>query len=164
MALPVTNDPGRSGGPLRPALITVALVAALLLSPLWRVEYAAATRRADVDAARAALQADTAGRATDAIHARALAQLAVARAERPTVLATLDALSELLPDGTWLMRFAMTGPEAALEGRTRSAVDLVERLDAAPTVTAVAYAAPVTRDPTGGGERFGFTVTLTVSE
>ncbi len=164
LSLPDEGTDGPPASPLLPVAVTALLVGAVLLSPLWRVEYAADARRAEAAAAQRAFAAEAGGRDAAARSARAVAQLAAARAERPTVLATLDALSGLLPDGTWLMRFAMTGPEAALEGRTQSAVDLVGRLEAAPRVAAVAYAAPVTRDPVGGGERFGFTVTLSGRE
>lgn len=161
VALPSAGEPPPAGARvLLPALVTAALLAVAVLSPLWRVEAAADARAAAVAQSRIAHAAGTDERRAAARNARAVRLLADARAARPTVLATLDAVSALLPDGTWLMRFAMTGAEAVLEGRTQSAVDLVGRLEAAPMVDAVAYAAPVTRDPAGGGERFGFNLTL----
>jgi general secretion pathway protein L len=83
-----------------------------------------------------------------------------AKGGTPTVIHTLNALSNLMPDGTWLRQVSLVENELVIEGLTDSASKLVGLLESAPQFTEISYTAPVTRERGGKLERFSFSMKL----
>ncbi|MDA0366878.1 MAG: PilN domain-containing protein [Proteobacteria bacterium] len=139
------------------AALALLLVAAAV-SPLLRLEIVAENLTAALDMARrdAGVQAgDSASRVL--VSARFIDEQ---RRQRPSPLAVLNDLATLLPDGTWLVQFGQTGRDVTLEGQTDSSANLIPRLEASPRFSAVSYDAPVTKNSTGRGERFTFSLQI----
>lgn len=162
--LPVAGlrDAAQSGSRIVPAmaLLAVLLLAAAVVSPVIRLEATAGTLAAELPAAKQRAQATLAlGGELDRLTqgARIVAQ---SKSESPSPLALINALSELLPDGTWLSHFNVVGGEAVMEGWTLSSAALVGRLESSGLFRSVSYLAPVTRDGERGFERFSFSAKL----
>jgi Tfp pilus assembly protein PilN len=85
-----------------------------------------------------------------------LAIIAAAKSTAPSPLAILNRLSGGLPDGTWLTQLTLAGNDLTIEGRTPTAASLVRIVENIAGFGTVSYVAPVTRDPSGEGERFAF--------
>ena len=77
----------------------------------------------------------------------------------PEAIDTLNRLSVLLPDGSWLTALAINGDEVMIEGISDDNVRLVQLLEASPGFTALTYAAPVVRSRNDDNERFVFNLT-----
>ncbi|MSO92498.1 MAG: hypothetical protein EXQ86_03755 [Rhodospirillales bacterium] len=152
----------KPGGRLVPAMaaLAVLLLGAAIVSPLFRLEAAVARLAEELPPAKRRAAATVAlsseiDRLTQG--ARIIAQ---SKAESASPLALINALSDLLPDGTWLSHFNVVGGEAVIEGWTLSSAELVGRLEGAGLFRSVSYLAPVTRDGERGFERFSFAAKL----
>jgi general secretion pathway protein L len=86
--------------------------------------------------------------------------VARAKAESTSPVALLNALTNVLPDGTWLSHFALVAGEVVIEGWTRSSADLVGLLESSGLFQSVSYLSPVTREGERGLERFSFSARL----
>jgi general secretion pathway protein L len=64
----------------------------------------------------------------------------------------LEALTRVLPDGTWLQRLEINNDDLRLVGQSRDAAALIALLETSPFFKNVRLAAPVT--PVSGGEQF----------
>ncbi|WP_189052612.1 PilN domain-containing protein [Aliidongia dinghuensis] len=103
-------------------------------------------------------------------HVEATRRQADALADRLTFLATeraagqsgpwLEALSALLPDGTWVVDVERHGASLRLRGYSRNASALVGLLDASPRFANARFTAPLTPAAVAGVERFDLTVEL----
>jgi general secretion pathway protein L len=146
----------------RPLALSVALLA-LLAAASWpvaqQVRLAAIEREiaALKPAAEAALQARQEHR-RDADQAAGIARL---RAERPPLIALLEALSRELPDGSWLTSLSITGREIRLEGLTPSAATIALTLGRNPNFGGVLFRSPIARDAATGLEHFQLGATTT---
>jgi general secretion pathway protein L len=144
-------------------LVIGALVMALAAATSWPVaqQFRLAAMEREIAAlkprAEAVLRAQD-QRQRDAAQAAAVARL---RAGRPPLIALLDALSEAVPDGSWLTSLSIAGREIVLDGLSPSAATIALTLGKNPDFAAVAYRAPITRDAASGLEHFQFGVTLT---
>lgn len=67
-------------------------------------------------------------------------------------LATLAALTDILPDDTYLLSLSLAHRRLVITGRTAAAARLIGLLAASPVFGNPAFAAPVTRAPQGGDE------------
>ena len=142
------------------AMLVLVLAIAAATTPLLRFtsianDLAAAVHKAKSDAEATLALRNEADRLT-----RGAQIVARAKAEAPSPLGVLQTLSELLPDGTWIVQLNVTGSDVVLEGRTDSSADLVGMLEASPMFESVQYLSPVTRDAASGSERFGFSLKL----
>ncbi|HYE49876.1 MAG TPA: PilN domain-containing protein [Azospirillaceae bacterium] len=136
----------RPGRRLAAGLLALAL---LLLAPLAvrAVELAWLRREA------AALAAETVGaraavEAVEAMRVRAFHAVEAKRAA-PSALVALEALSRLLPDGTWLTEIRIEGATIELIGLTRDSAGLVPLLEGSPHLEGVQSRAALVRDPAG---------------
>ena len=158
--LPVdgADEPRKTGGTALKLVATLILVLALaaVTTPLIRLKSVAGDATATVRQAK--IKADAVVALRDEVDRliRGAQTVASARKEAPSPLAILQALSQSLPDGTWIVQFNLTEGTVFLEGRTGSSAALVGILEASPMFESVTYMAPVTRDPAGGSERFSF--------
>lgn len=85
-------------------------------------------------------------------------RLALLDARRRSVasIALLAEVALTLPDDTWLFELEREPETLRLRGYAPAAAALIERLEGAPLLTNVQFAAPVTQAPRGQGERFDF--------
>lgn len=94
-------------------------------------------------------------RATD--QAAAIARLL---AERPPLIAIVDVLSRLVPDGSWLTSLSINGREVVLQGLSPSASAIALALGRDPHFGSVVFRSPIARDAATGLEHFEFGATL----
>ncbi|HEX3984796.1 MAG TPA: PilN domain-containing protein [Acidisoma sp.] len=73
--------------------------------------------------------------------------LRVERRATGNPLQILAAVTDALPDGTWLTQLSLQQRALHLEGESHAAVQLISRLAAASQLSNPAFAAPVTTDP-----------------
>jgi len=84
----------------------------------------------------------------------ALALLQRQKQTTPAAVIVLEALSELLPDHTYLTEFHIDGDKVQIVGVTRDAPSLIELLEQSTHFTRATFYAPTTRLPGEPGERF----------
>ena len=136
----------------------MALIAAVSWPLAQQVRLAAMEREVAAlkPSAEAALRARTERqRASD--QAAAIAQLL---AERPPLIAVLDVLSRVVPDGSWLTSLSISGREVVLQGLSPSAAAIALALGRDPHFGSVVFRSPVARDTATGLEHFEFGATL----
>jgi len=76
-------------------------------------------------------------------------QIAAARERATSVLRVFGALTDLLPDDTWLTSMSLHNDRLIIEGRSGGATKLIATLAADPTLKNPSFAAPVVRDENG---------------
>ncbi len=76
------------------------------------------------------------------------------KATTPQLITVLAALTELLPDDTWLQRLELQQQDLQLRGESAAAAALIERLEASPLFAEVNFRSPVTREPRTGRDQF----------
>lgn len=75
-------------------------------------------------------------------------------------LHALAAVTDALPDDTWLTDLVLEQRRLRIDGESRMAVRLIARLTASPAIVDPAFAAPVTRDDSGHADVFSISATL----
>jgi general secretion pathway protein L len=86
--------------------------------------------------------------------------LAEARVQVGDPLRAIAAVTDALPDGSWLTDFVLQQRRLRIDGRSRAAVQLIARLAANPATLDPAFAAPVTRDDSGDADIFSISAEL----
>jgi general secretion pathway protein L len=86
--------------------------------------------------------------------------VAAARDQVGDPLRALAAVTDALPDNSWLTDFVMQQRRLEIAGESRSAVQLIGRLSASPVILDPAFAAPVTRDDSGHMDVFSISAAL----
>lgn len=159
--------PGASTGRLRQVLLGVlaasALAATLASGVSGFVGASLQEEQQTLDAAIAARRRVIAA-ARDGLGAEGIALRALERAKReraPTVL-VLEALSQVLPDHTYLTMLAIENGKVELTGISREAPSLVRLLEESRHFSAATFVAPTTRQPGDAGERFQIQTDITV--
>ncbi|WP_189050663.1 PilN domain-containing protein [Aliidongia dinghuensis] len=144
----------RRGVPGLLAGLAVVLAAATIVVPLVRMQQhidtltdvvAAEKREAD-EALR--LEAEIQARSRDA------GFLGERKRAAPSPTRTLDALTKLLPDDTWLTAFEMSGDAVAITGSTASASSVIALLDRSGFFAKPSFRSPVTQAPHSVQEQF----------
>ncbi|MEN8170810.1 MAG: PilN domain-containing protein [Pseudomonadota bacterium] len=79
----------------------------------------------------------------------------------PEVLDVLNALTEILPDDTWLERFEMKVTRIRMQGFSADASSLIELLENSPLLQNAAFDSPVVKDPKTDRFRFQIVAELT---
>ena len=129
----------------------VLAVAAIVADVFARSEIYA--RHADVTyrigAHRAKLRAGS-----DAIRDSALAALERRRHETPSSVIVLEALSQILPDHTYVTELRIQGDKMQVVGVTRDAPSLIRLIEQSQHFTRATFFAPTTRSPSEPGEHF----------
>jgi general secretion pathway protein L len=72
----------------------------------------------------------------------------------PSNVIVLEALSQILPDHTYVTELRIEGDKAQIVGVTRDAAALIGLIEQSPHFTHAAFYAPTTRTPGETGERF----------
>ena len=74
--------------------------------------------------------------------------------ETPATVIVLEALSEILPDHTYVTELRVEGNRLQVIGVTQDAPGLIRLMEQSPHFTRATFFAPTTRSPTDPGERF----------
>jgi general secretion pathway protein L len=90
----------------------------------------------------------------DAVRDSALAALERHRHETPSSVIVLEALSQILPDHTYVTELRIQGDKMQVVGVTRDAPSLIRLIEQSSHFTRATFFAPTTRSPTESGEHF----------
>jgi general secretion pathway protein L len=148
-----------------PRLRAGLAVCGILLAALVAVPFAKQSlAMTAVEARIAALEPSVAetARLRSSIEARSAggSVLAEARSQVGDPLRAIAAVTDALPDGSWLTDFVLQQRRLRIDGRSRTAVQLIARLAANPATLDPAFAAPVTRDDSGHADIFSISAEL----
>jgi general secretion pathway protein L len=83
-----------------------------------------------------------------------LAALERRKYETPASVIVLDALTQVLPDHTYVTELHLAGNKLQIAGITRDAPSLIPLIEQSPHFTRATFYAPTTRSPSDPGERF----------
>ena len=106
------------------------------------------------DVARRIAARRIAMRAGDSSADSALAALERRKHQTPSSVIVLEALSQILPDHTYVTELRITGDKMQVVGITRDAPSLIRLIEQSSQFTRATFFAPTTRSPTEPGERF----------
>jgi general secretion pathway protein L len=137
-----------------PAVVTLALLAAALVSPFAAQEQQLENRQAKLEELGPELA--KVQRLTRDVEAAQARERVLHRflMERTAMTALLEETTRVLPDHTWLTLYRVGDGRMTLEGQSSSATSLISVLNGSPRLSDVRFNAPVTRDPASGAERF----------
>lgn len=76
------------------------------------------------------------------------------QAQAPAILLTLNELTGLLPDTTWLSRFELSGERVRMEGESGEASALIALFEQSQNLQNVSFASPITSNPRTQKDRF----------
>ena len=146
---------------LRAGLVACGLLlAALVAAPFVRQSLAMMS----IETRIAALSPSVAeaARLRSGIETRAAggSALAATRAQVGDPLRAIAAVTDALPDDSWLTDFVLQRRRLRIDGQSRAAVQLIARLAANPATLDPAFAAPVTRDDSGNADIFSISAEL----
>jgi len=162
-AAPITVLEHRASGALdgarvRRALIAVLIVTGLLAGVSLSVAALAGMKLAgeQEDLTRRIVQRRMAIRAGTEAGAVATPLRALERRKHQTrsSVIVLEALSQVLPDHTYVTELRIEGDKLRLIGITRDAPSLIRLIEQSPNFTRATFFAPTTKGPSDPGERF----------
>jgi len=137
-----------------------ALAVALVAIPF--VKQSIAMMRVETRIATLGPSVAAAARLRGRIEARAAggSVFATAREQVGDPLRAVAAVTDALPDDSWLTDFVLQQRRLRIDGRSRAAAQLIARLAANPATLDPAFAAPVTRDDSGHADIFSISAEL----
>jgi len=146
------------GARVRRALVAVLIVTGLLAGVSLSVAGLAGMKLADeqedltrrIAQRRVAIRAGTEGGAA----ATPLRALERRKHQNPSSVIVLEALSQILPDHTYVTELRIEGDKLRLIGITRDAPSLIRLIEQSPNFTRATFFAPTTKGPSDPGERF----------
>jgi len=86
------------------------------------------------------------------------------RQQTSNYLGMLNALTELVPDDTWVSQLSVRGTNVEIIGFSPRVADLVARLEASDSVDNPRFRAPITRSADGATERFDLSFDMSLGE
>jgi general secretion pathway protein L len=146
-------DPRRVGRILLVVLLVAGAAASVALAAEIVIGGSLEARQNDlareINARRVQLRAGQNGLARDAT-----ALLDRRKRENPATVIVLEALSEILPDDTYVTELRVEGNKLQIVGVTHDAPALIRLIEKSPHFTRATFFAPTTRAPTDPGDRF----------
>ena len=142
---------------LRRVLLTAFAVAGLVAGVAVT---ASAVVGGDLEARQTDLSARIAARrvamraSLDGSKPSAMAALERRKHETPASVIVLEALSQVLPDHTYVTELRIAGEKMQVVGITRDAPSLIRLIEQSSHFTRATFFAPTTRSPSGAGEQF----------
>jgi len=82
------------------------------------------------------------------------------RNDNTPVIEIIDELTQLIPDDTWLTRFAITKGEIQLQGESNSASSMIHTIESSDNFTEARFRSPVTRNNLSKKDKFNLTAKL----
>ena len=149
--------PGQS----RAARIGLGLgLALLLLLPLLALKFTERREEARMAELREQAASTDALRKEVDILLKRNRELPLRKQSGPTLMAVLDELARILPDGTWVAELRLEGPKLMLVGYSASASGLIAVIEESELFSGADFASPVMPDPALRAERFHLTATV----
>jgi general secretion pathway protein L len=141
---------------VRRALVVVLVVAGLLAGAAITADVVVGNdlEARQTEVARRIATRRVAMRAGDASKDSTLAALERRKHETPSSVIVLEALSQILPDHTYVTELRITGDKMQVVGVTRDAPSLIRLIEQSSQFTRATFFAPTTRSPTEPGEHF----------
>ncbi len=136
------------------AVVAVVLAAAAVYLPLDRQRRAADLMQAEAAKARVGAMAVAKLRETIAELADGARFLSERKRTSPGVVETLDALTRLLPDDTWIQQLRINGDEVRLTGFSAAASSLIGLIEQSTRFAEARFRSSVTQDARTKAERF----------
>ncbi len=157
--IPLRTASAPSGRRLAAALgvLCAALALTAIVVPFARQSAASAAIERRIAALRPRVDEAEALRHRIANAASRGGALAAQQARAGDVLAVLAAVTDRLPDGTFLTAFTLHQGRLTLRGQSRAAAPLIASLAADPRIRDPGFAAPVTRAAGGQADLFSIT-------
>ena len=90
----------------------------------------------------------------DAVANSALAKLARRKNQTPADVIVLEALSNVLPDNTYVTELRIEGDKVQVVGITNDAPSLIRLIEQSPHFSRATFFAPTTRSPSDPGDRY----------
>ena len=90
----------------------------------------------------------------DAVANSALARLARRKNQTPANVIVLEALSNVLPDNTYVTELRIEGDKVQVVGITNDAPSLIRLIEQSPHFSRATFFAPTTRSPSDPGDRY----------
>jgi len=90
----------------------------------------------------------------DAVTNSALAKLARRKNQTPADVIVLEALTNVLPDNTYVTELRIEGDKVQVVGITRDAPSLIHLIEQSPHFSRATFFAPTTRAPSDPGDRY----------
>ena len=81
--------------------------------------------------------------------------------DEPVLVDTLEEMSRLIPDGTWLNGLQFANRKAIIQGQSPSASSLIQGIETSKFFRNVSFVSPVTKDNSNGLERFQISADVT---
>jgi general secretion pathway protein L len=141
---------------VRRALVVVLVGAGLLAGAAIAADVVVGNdlEARQTDVARRIASRRVAMRAGDATRDSGLAALERRKHETPSSVIVLEALSQILPDHTYVTELRITEDKMQVVGVTRDAPSLIRLIEQSAQFTRATFFAPTTRSPTEPGEHF----------
>lgn len=136
------------------AALVVLLALAALALPIVIKREASIALLPWLDKARAAAEA------TDALRKEVEGRLdaynfaPLKKIQRPAILTTLEELTRVLPDDTWVTQVDIKGTEVQIQGETGSSSKLVGLFEQSTVFTNASFRSPLTKGASPGTERY----------
>lgn len=146
---------GLGGRATAVAAVAVAVLAlATVVTPFAMQSLASAATESAIQALAPRVARAEALRQRQADGAAGAGALAAERARVGNVLQVLAAVTDIVPDDTWLSDLSLRQGKLSLSGQSPAAARLIPALAADPSFRNPAFAAPVTRAPDGHADLF----------
>ncbi|QGU32018.1 PilN domain-containing protein [Thermochromatium tepidum] len=138
-------------------MVSILLVIAILVTPLWQKHYLA--RQLESEVARLRRQAVAVDEVRQELErVRQSSTFALQRKlEQPRILELLRELTDRLPDDTWVQNLEFSDDQVDLRGESGQATSLIAILEQAPSIEGVSFGSPLTQIARTGKERFNIT-------
>jgi general secretion pathway protein L len=135
-------------------LLVVALLAAVLITPLW--QRAHEQQRLTQALRGLSAQAQEVSEVREALERARLGSVAVLERKReyPRMTELMLELTELLPDGTWVQTLNYRDGAVDIRGESTQATALIGLLERGPGINNVTFRSPVMQIDASGNERF----------
>ncbi|MBK5929391.1 PilN domain-containing protein [Halochromatium salexigens] len=135
-------------------LLVVALLAAVLITPLW--QRAHEQQRLTQALRGLSAQAQEVSEVREALERARLGSVAVLERKReyPRMTELMLELTELLPDGTWVQTLNYRDGAVDIRGESTQATALIGLLERGPGIDNVTFRSPVMQIDASGNERF----------
>jgi len=135
-------------------LVVVALVAAALISPLWQKNRE--HRLLDRELLRLRVQAEEVAKVREELERARLGSVEVLNSKRaqPRMTDLLRAITDLLPDNTWVQTMNVRDGQVDIRGESGQATALIALLEQGSGISNVTYRSPVMQVGGTGIERY----------
>lgn len=152
---------------LRPTLgsvstaVSLLLVVAILVTPLWQKHQIARQLETEVARLRAqAIAVDEVRQELERVRQGSTAVLQ-RKLEQPSILEMLRELTDRLPGDTWVQNLEFNASQVDIRGESGQATALIALLEQAKGIEGVSFGSPVTQIARTGKERFNITFRYT---